>query len=94
VAWAFVQTVQGGSLEEYEKVTAELGDIGLPDGLIVHVAGAVEEGFRVINVWESQEQYERFRDIQLLPAMERAFGHPPDAPTRYEPMEVHHLIAR
>ena len=88
MAWAFVQTVEGGSLEEYDKVTAEMGDVGMPAGLIVHVAGAVEGGFRMIDVWESREQYERFREDTVVPAMKRAFGRLPDAPTEFAEMEV------
>ena len=92
MAWAYVQTVMGGSLEEYDKVTAEMGDIGKPDGLILHLAGEVDGGFRIVDVWDSREQYERFREETLEPAMRRAYGQLPDAPVVFEAMEVHHLV--
>ena len=92
MAWAYVQTVPDGSLEEYDKVTREMGDIGIPEGLIIHVAGKVGGGIRIINVWESEGHYERFRDETLIPAFQRAFGGMPDAEATFERMDVHHLI--
>jgi hypothetical protein len=94
MAWAFVETIPEGSIEEYDKVVAALGDIGTPDGLILHLAGMSEKGMRVIDVWESKAQHDRFRNETLLPAMERAFGHPPAAEAIFEPMDVHHLVPR
>ena len=73
--WAFVDTVKGASLDDYEKVAAELGAENVaPDGLLVHVAGEFEGDLQVIEVWDSQQQYERFRDGQLIPAMVRVLG--------------------
>jgi hypothetical protein len=92
MAWAYVQTIEGGSLDEYDKVTAAMGDIGMPDGLIVHAVGRIEDGFRIIDVWESREQYERFRDETLAPAFERAFGGLPVSNQTFEPMDVYHLV--
>lgn len=57
----------------YERVAAAVGD-ELPDGLIVHVAGPTEAGVRIIDVWESREQFDRFRRERLLPAIERVTG--------------------
>jgi hypothetical protein len=31
--------------------------------LIFHLAGPTEEGFRTIEVWDSQEDWERFREL-------------------------------
>jgi hypothetical protein len=38
---------------------------GPPPGLLVHIAGPTEEGIRVIDLWESQLAWERFRDQRL-----------------------------
>ena len=32
-----------------------------PDGLILHVAGPTDEGFRTIEIWETREAWERCR---------------------------------
>jgi hypothetical protein len=33
----------------------------VPSGLLLHVAGPTDEGYRVIDVWETREDWERFR---------------------------------
>jgi hypothetical protein len=42
----------------------------VPSGLLLHVAGPTDEGFRVIDIWESREDFERFSS-----------GNPPEIPT-------------
>jgi len=38
------------------------------EGLLVHVAGEGERGFRVVDVWESEEAFRRFGEI-LVPIL-------------------------
>ena len=58
--------------EDLEKVSAALGTHGNPpDGLIVHVATTTADGVHVTDVWESEAAFEKFRDSQLLPAMQK-----------------------
>ena len=42
------------------------------EGLLVHVAGETETGFRVVDVWESEEAFRRFGE-KLEPVM-KAIG--------------------
>lgn len=72
MTYAYVQDV-AEEWESYERLAAALGD-GVPDGLIVHVAGPTDSGFRIIDVWESQEAWERFRNERLRPAVRRVAG--------------------
>jgi hypothetical protein len=44
----------------------------LPDGLLAHVASQEESGWRVIDIWESEGQWEAFRDGTLAPAVQEA----------------------
>ena len=39
-----------------------------PDGLIAHVFTEVAAGCHVVDIWESAEQIQRFRDNRLMPA--------------------------
>jgi hypothetical protein len=59
----------------YEAVSARAmsGD-QLPDGCQLHIAGSVEQGWRVITVWESREAFDRFREEKLLPAIREVAG--------------------
>ena len=83
----------GFSAEMYETVTAKAmpGD-ELPDGCQLHIAGPVEEGWRVITVWESSEAFHEFRQDRLLPAVREVAGGggPPGVEPEVNP--VHKLI--
>ena len=39
------------------------------EGLLVHVAGQGEQGFRVVDVWDSEEAAKRFGDV-LMPILQ------------------------
>ncbi|MGN6635601.1 MAG: hypothetical protein ACTHJ6_09100 [Oryzihumus sp.] len=40
-----------------------------PDGLVSHVLAETPDGVHVVDIWDSQEMFERFRDNQLVPEM-------------------------
>ena len=59
-----------GSQEVYDQVREHLG-LESPAGGIFHAAGpSPKGGWRVIEVWESQEDAERFLRERLEPAFE------------------------
>ena len=55
--YAFVQDV-AASWEQYERLAGALIEPA-PAGLVLHVAGPTDEGFRIIAVWESEEAWQR-----------------------------------
>jgi hypothetical protein len=60
------------SRENMEQFSAQLGTHdNPPNGLIVHVATKTADGVHVTDVWESEGAFEKFRDDQLLPAMQK-----------------------
>lgn len=60
-----------GSQEIYDKVREHLGLRDTPAGGIFHCAGpSPNGGWRVIEVWETREDAQRFRHERLLPAFE------------------------
>ena len=66
-----------GSQDMYEALTTKIfGSLQpavLPDGLIVHTAGPRDEGgWRVVDVWESKEDFEKFFSQKLKSALESA----------------------
>ncbi len=61
------------SWESYGRVSAALGADPV-DGLILHAAGRTDEGFRIIEVWETKEAWERFRDGRLEDVLEAGAG--------------------
>jgi hypothetical protein len=68
-----VAVLAGGNQETYENISARVLSGGqLPDGCQLHVAGPVDEGWRIITVWDSPEDLERFRNEKLLPGLRDA----------------------
>ena len=94
MTFAAVQDIDGGDWETYEKIVAEVGaDAAPPAGLIVHVAGEVDGGTRIIDVWESEQAYEEFVTTRLRPASERVrAGRDMAAPAPPQVMQVKHLL--
>jgi len=66
----------GGTKELYESVNDALGisDGEAIDGLIVHSAGPAEDGWYVYDIWESREQFARFAQERVGPAVEQVTG--------------------
>jgi hypothetical protein len=62
-----VQDMPGVDEAEYRLVEKHLGP-EYPLGLVAHVAGPVEGGWRIVNVWESEDAYRRFTSERLLKA--------------------------
>jgi hypothetical protein len=72
MAIAVISEVPQGTLDMYDAVNEKLdpGD-ELQQGHIFHSVGAMEGGgFRVFDVWETQEAFERFVEEKLGPAID------------------------
>ena len=68
--YAFCQDMPGISLEEQAKIDPLLSP-GALDGCIAHVAGEIDGGCRLIDIWESEEQYRTFQQEHLYPVLAR-----------------------
>jgi hypothetical protein len=91
VAIAMMVDNPEGSQEVYEKVREQLGLEDAPAGGILHVAGpSPNGGWRVIEVWETQEDANRFVQERLRPAFE-AVGFA-SAPVEPEFWPVHNYM--
>lgn len=73
--------------ERYEEVVQRLTNgkshidalSDLPfDGLLVHFAGQAEDGFCVVDVFESQEAVDHFREVVTPIAQEVGIKEPPE----------------
>lgn len=62
-----LQEMPGVSEAEYLQVEKHLGP-DRPPGLLAHVAGPVEGGWRIMNVWEDEEAFRRFQSERLIRA--------------------------
>jgi hypothetical protein len=70
-----IMRFRGGSIEKYDAVQNELGwdgrEKGKPEGLLGHAAGATDDGFCVIEWWNSQGDWDTFFAARLRPAFEK-----------------------
>lgn len=64
---------------DYEAVMAQLGEEA-PEGCLVHIGGPTESGWRVIEVWDTEDNQRRFQEGRLNPAFD-AVGKPRVSPT-------------
>lgn len=87
--YAIVQDV-ASSWEQYERVAAPTVE-PLPPGLILHAAGPTDDGFRIIDVWETQEAWEHFRADRVAPAV-AALGGPARPEPTFRDFHAAHLV--
>jgi len=75
MAWVLIQKAQEATWDDYQRVSDALAvNDNPPDGLIVHAAGEENGKWRAVDVWESEADYQRFREERLMPAVQQAMG--------------------
>ncbi len=88
--YAWCQDMPGVTEADYAMVLAELGGAEkAAPGLVAHVAGPVDGGFRIVDVWESRADAERFAEQHLAAAVARVHGDDPrDLRSGFRTLEV------
>lgn len=75
----------------HRAVMSVVEEQGGAEGLVLHLARATEEGFDVVEVWESREHADAFNETVMPIALERA-GVPTDGPAprveEFDPLGV------
>jgi hypothetical protein len=66
MSYVLVEDV-AASWERYDAVARSVERA--PSGLVLHVAGPTDEGFRIVEIWESEAAWRRFE-----PALRAALG--------------------
>jgi hypothetical protein len=89
VAYAVIEDI-ASSWEQYERVVSLLVD-PVPDGLLLHLAGPTDEGFRIIDIWESELACERFRSGRVEPALSSLSGSA-RPPQRVRDLRATHVV--
>jgi hypothetical protein len=91
VSYAFVQDIPA-TWDTYLGI-AEALEAAVPEGLVIHVAGPTEEGFRMIGIWDSRETWDRYRDSHLSAILEGLAAGSRLKPT-YRELNIAHVLAR
>jgi hypothetical protein len=92
MAVAIEMRFRGATVEQYDEVIRQMGfepgGVGAVDGGIFHWAAPTDDGLVVVDVWESDEQFDRFAQEQIGPLTQAAGIAPPEV-TRYH---VHNTL--
>jgi hypothetical protein len=94
MAVAVEMNFRGATLDQYDQVIKRMGLVQggpMPSGGISHWVAATDDGMRVVDVWETREQYDRFAQEQIGPFSAEA-GIP--APPELTFYEVHNYLVR
>lgn len=97
MAVIIMQTVPDGvPIAMLDAVTAKMdAKTNPPDGLIVHTHYEQDGRVQVLDVWESEQAFQTFRDERLMPAMQQVASENgvelADQPEQ-RVVEVHELI--
>ena len=70
MAVAIIMDFAGGTLEQYDQIIEKMGlepGGGTPDGALFHWVTETPDGLRVVDVWETQEQFDKFAEEQIGP---------------------------
>lgn len=83
----------GGTQEQYEAVNTEMGvEENPPAGLIFHAAGPIEDGWGVIDFWESRDLFDTFLSERIQPAIAALGDRAPQSPPDIKEFPVHNVI--
>ncbi|WP_222268578.1 hypothetical protein [Modestobacter marinus] len=86
MTYGFVMDVPA-PIELYDALHAEIGrrSEGRDDGLLLHLGRATDDGFQVLEIWESKEHCDRYDAEVVAPALaELADGQPAAQPAKQE----------
>jgi predicted ester cyclase len=83
MAVVFTLHLPGTTTEQFDAVNASLMEAlgGPPEGLLMHLESPTADGVTVIDVWRSQEDFERFAPDVLMPTLAAqgiAMSEPPE----------------
>ena len=92
MAVVVINEIPQGDQEFYDQVNPKVMPDGrLPEGCQLHIAGPLGGGWRVITVWDSEEQFQQFRMQKLIPAIQE-LGRDEFVAPNIETNPVHRLI--
>jgi hypothetical protein len=86
---AMLMEIEGGTQAQYDAVMAELQLESMPEGGIAHISAPMDGGWRVLDVWQTREHFERFYAERLQRAIQNA-GVPPAEP-KFQ--ELHNVMS-
>jgi quinol monooxygenase YgiN len=82
----------GVTQEQFDAVNATIDPASDPPaGAIFHLSGPIDEGWHVIDVWESRAAFDAFQEARIQPALAAA-GVQMQGPPDITEFEVHEMF--
>jgi hypothetical protein len=90
MSYVVVHQFPGGTQSQYEASVAAVhpADGGLPPGQLSHIAGPSADGWTIVAIHDSKENWETFRDEVLMPKMAAGIDGGFSAPPQESGFEV------
>jgi hypothetical protein len=80
----------GVTQEMFDQANRDLDvDGNPPDGLLFHASGPIDGGWGVIDFWQSREQFDRFAEQRIGPAVGSMGADAPQPDIREFPVHEH-----
>ena len=82
----------GATLDQYDQVLEKMGLTpggSVPPGAISHWVAKTDDGIRVVDVWETRDQFERYAQEKIVPYSKEA-GFPGEPETQF--YDVHSYL--
>jgi hypothetical protein len=69
MAVAIEMNFKGATIDQYDQVIDKMGLTGgsTPPGAISHWVAKTDDGFRVVDVWETKDGFDRFAEDKIGP---------------------------
>ena len=77
MALAILAEIPDLTREQYEMVVKKVNESGSPAGALFHAAGPIEQGYRIVEVWETRDAADAFYSSELY---QEAAGASPTEP--------------
>ena len=78
-----IHKLPGMTREQYEQGIRMLNLVGPPPGSHLHASGPIEGGWRIVEVWESEQAANAYYGSEPFQQMARSIGIPPPQITSY-----------
>ena len=83
----------GGTQAQYDALHARLDTENTPpEGIIFHSAGPIEEGWGVIDFWESRAHFDWFVEQRLQPALHELGDQALPGPQEIKEFPVYNIV--
>ena len=92
MAFARIALFPGGTEAQHQAIVEALGDAQVdPAGRILFAAGPTDDGWQILQVWESREELDKWVEAHLGNAFARVGSRGYPAPPRITDFELHDL---